>query len=49
MVVEEVQASDSVQYYVDQVQKNKGEISHPSQEIFRKREEINRLESVVPV
>jgi hypothetical protein len=33
VVVKEVQASDSVQFYVDQVKKNKGEISHPSREI----------------
>ena len=33
VVVEEVQSSDSIQFYVDQVHKNKGEISHPSREI----------------
>jgi hypothetical protein len=33
VVVEEIQSSDSVKFYVDQVHKNKGEISHPSREI----------------
>ena len=46
VVVEEVKASDSIQFYIDQVQQKQGRDLTPrwrSPKVFRKSEEINRF------